>query len=163
MANSDPLHALRDIHLPLDIGWWPLAPGWYVLIALTFIVCVAICYWVYCWRNHGLAKREALVILDKYRQNYEKAGVGTQQTTAYIAELLKRVALAYYPRNAVAGLHGQAWIDFLNKTGKNNLDFTPVSVMLLELPFKADQPINIKPLFTRAALWIKQRGVPCLH
>ena len=26
---------LRDLHLPEAIGWWPLAPGWWVVIALV--------------------------------------------------------------------------------------------------------------------------------
>ena len=26
---------LRDLHLPEVIGWWPLAPGWWFLIALA--------------------------------------------------------------------------------------------------------------------------------
>ena len=25
---------LRDLHLPEAIGWWPLAPGWWVLLAM---------------------------------------------------------------------------------------------------------------------------------
>ena len=28
---------LRDLHLPEGIGWWPLAPGWWVVIALVMI------------------------------------------------------------------------------------------------------------------------------
>ena len=28
---------LRDLHLPDAIGWWPLAPGWWVLIALSLL------------------------------------------------------------------------------------------------------------------------------
>ena len=26
---------LRDLHLPEPVGWWPLAWGWWILIALA--------------------------------------------------------------------------------------------------------------------------------
>ena len=28
---------LRDLHLPEAIGWWPLAPGWWILIAIALV------------------------------------------------------------------------------------------------------------------------------
>ncbi|MBL4711699.1 MAG: DUF4381 domain-containing protein [Gammaproteobacteria bacterium] len=28
---------LKDIHLPEPILWWPLAPGWWMVIALLFV------------------------------------------------------------------------------------------------------------------------------
>ena len=31
--NDDAL-PLRDLQLPETVGWWPLAPGWWVLITL---------------------------------------------------------------------------------------------------------------------------------
>ena len=38
MASSvDPLTQLHDIHIPADIGWWPLAVGWYLLALGIFL------------------------------------------------------------------------------------------------------------------------------
>ncbi|MBT3527943.1 MAG: DUF4381 domain-containing protein, partial [Porticoccaceae bacterium] len=34
MMQGDPLAELRGIHLPDPISWWPLAPGWWVLIVI---------------------------------------------------------------------------------------------------------------------------------
>ena len=28
---------LRDLHLPEAIGWWPLAPGWWLVIAIALV------------------------------------------------------------------------------------------------------------------------------
>jgi hypothetical protein len=35
MMQADSLAQLRDIQLPEPISWWPLAPGWWVLIILA--------------------------------------------------------------------------------------------------------------------------------
>ncbi|MEM8682735.1 MAG: DUF4381 domain-containing protein [Pseudomonadota bacterium] len=31
---------IRDLHLPPEISWWPLAPGWWVILAIVAIVLV---------------------------------------------------------------------------------------------------------------------------
>ena len=33
--NNDPLAQLRDIRLPVEPDWWPLAFGWWIVAALT--------------------------------------------------------------------------------------------------------------------------------
>ena len=35
MMQQDPLSQLRDIHLPQSGGFWPPAPGWWLLIAIA--------------------------------------------------------------------------------------------------------------------------------
>ena len=61
---------LRDLHLPEAIGWWPLAPGWWVELA---IVVVALGYGAWRmykrWRFHA-PRRYALreFCPDRHRQ-----------------------------------------------------------------------------------------------
>lgn len=159
MANSEPLAQLRDIHLPDPIGWWPLAPGWYGLMAL--ILLIIFLFFCYLYKRHlnAIPKKQALILLKNYTEQYEK-DKNAQLASARISELLKRVALVYYPRSKVASMHGDEWIQFLNQTAKG-IDFKPVYSMLLETPFKPAESMNIQPLIVRAEKWIKQRGVPC--
>ncbi|CAM4382857.1 MAG: hypothetical protein LEGION0403_FIIPPAGN_00720 [Legionella sp.] len=161
MANqSDPLTQLKDIHLPGAIGWWPLAPGWYALITLLILLVVVLAAYIYRRHHYALAKKQALVLLASYQKNYEKEH-NTPSSSAQISELLRRVALVYYPRTEVASLHGDAWLQFLNQTS-NGIDFNAIRALLLDAPFKAtDTSIDLSPLFTHAKRWIKQRGVPC--
>ncbi|MCW8409199.1 DUF4381 domain-containing protein [Legionella sp. PATHC035] len=159
MANTDPLAQLKDIHLPTPIGWWPLAPGWYILMGLILFIAILLAYGAYKRHRHALAKKHALLLLNDYLKNYEKEQ-NSSLASARISELLRRVALVYYPRERVASLHGEEWLEFLNETSKG-LDFNLVKDMLLAAPFKTGETMDLKPLFTTAQLWIKQRRVPC--
>ncbi|MCL9682950.1 DUF4381 domain-containing protein [Legionella maioricensis] len=159
MAKADALAQLKDIHLPESIGWWPLAPGWYVVMLLALFLLIAVACWAYKRHANALAKNQALELLNSYKEQYEKEG-NAQLASARISELLRRVALVYYPRAEVASLHGDAWVAFLNQTGKG-VDFEPVKSMLLDSPFKTSETVNLKPLIMRAQRWIKQRGAPC--
>lgn len=160
MAEPDPLTQLRDIHLPDPVGWWPLAPGWYVLMIVLLLILMFISYRIYQRQVNGLAKNKALGLLKIYKDQYDKDR-NAQIASARISELLRRVALVYYPRAQVASIHGDDWIQFLNTTSKN-IDFRPVKAMLLDSPFKTAETVHLKPLFFRADQWIKQRGKPCL-
>ena len=165
MVNSPPeLSQLRDIHLPDPISWWPLAPGWYLLLLIILIFVTILFLIVGRYYRNGRAKRQALHLLDQYLKDYQRApDLSTSIFSTNIAELLKRVALAYYPRSQVASLQGDAWIQFLNCTAKG-VDFYSVREALLELPYQPGKKYDLRPLFTVARQWIKrQRGKLCLN
>lgn len=116
MRNSDPasLENLHDIVTPGPTPWWPPAPGWYVLIVLLVII---FAWWSVrrmqrWWGNRY--RREALAILQEMRVRESESPASTLME---LDQLLKRVALAAWPRETVAPLSGQAWIDFLRTTG----------------------------------------------
>jgi len=95
------LGRLNDIVLPPDIPWWPLAPGWYGLLLLL----IAACLWL-------LWKRWRSWRADAYRRAALRA-LAAQQDAAAVAELLRRTALAFTPRETVAGMAGETWADWL--------------------------------------------------
>ena len=157
MANVSPLSQLRDIHLPDAVSWWPPAVGWYGLLCVG-IVFIVLAMRV-AWRIHSRVKpkRQALKLLSQYRSHFVMHA-NVSLTCARVSELLKRVALTYFPRQQVAGLTGKAWIDFLSQTSKG-CDFFAVTEELLELPYHTvDTPRDLEPLFKLASQWIKQRS-----
>ncbi|XZE52201.1 DUF4381 domain-containing protein [Planctomycetaceae bacterium SH139] len=105
--NSDPasLENLRDIAQPPPVSWWPPALGWWVLLAAIVIAAgfVALRGWR---RRKARAYRRAAV------RELESA-----QSIAEIAALLKRTALAAYPRSEIASLSGKTWCQWLQETG----------------------------------------------
>lgn len=161
MAEADVLNQLKDIHLPNPVGLWPLAVGWYLLAFFVVLLGIALVYYLRKRALHAKPKQLALDLLDTYSAQYQQAR-NSQVTSAQISELLRRVALAYFPRDEVASLHADAWIAFLNRTGKN-IDFWPVQTLLLESPFKEAEDVDMQPLLQCAKRWIKQRRKRCLN
>lgn len=162
MASYHPdLAQLRDIHLPDAIGYWPPAPGFYILGICVLAVLIGGGFLLIRHILNGRSKRQALRVLETYRQDYLKQS-NSQLSAAQISELLKRVALVYYPRERVASLQGDAWVDFLTQTARN-IDFKPVRALLVECPFQPPQPLDLRPLFNQAKSWIKQRRGRCLN
>jgi hypothetical protein len=104
---------LRDIHLPELLGIWPLAPGWWLLIAtLTLFLALRIHTAFRRWR-HNAPRRRALRELTRIRLEYDR-GVDLVTLGKALSELLRRAMLAYAPRQDVAGLTGKRWLEWLD-------------------------------------------------
>ncbi|PMN90581.1 DUF4381 domain-containing protein [Enterovibrio norvegicus] len=93
---------LADIHLQTAPGIWPLAWGWWLVIAATLAVIIMIVMWLRARAKKTRAQKEALQTLN------------TVTSLADMNALLKRAALSYFNREHVAGLTGAAWLRFLD-------------------------------------------------
>lgn len=112
-ATDDALSALRDIHLPEAVPLWPPAPGWWVAAGLLVAVAVALRLVVLRRRRSvALAALRELERLDRDHEQSRDAGVYAVRLSA----LLRRVALARFPRREVASLHGAEWVEFLSRS-----------------------------------------------
>ena len=162
MDKAKELSQLRDIHLPEPIGWWPPAPGWYFLAILILVALIVAIIFLTRHYLNGRARRQALRLLETYQQQYLEHHINHQLIAARLSELLKRVALVYFPREKVASLQGESWIAFLNDTGKG-LNFNAVQRELLELPYQSEVACDFQPLFGLVRTWIRQRRGQCLN
>ena len=101
LQSSGPLARLQDIHLPEPIGWWPSAPGWWLL---TVLVVVALTFTIICIvRKHrnNLYRRQALAELEYlYRSNKSHPAIFSHQLLA----LIRRTTIAAYPAAQLAPL-----------------------------------------------------------
>lgn len=112
MSDPSDLFNLRDIVLPPEVLSWPLSPGWWIVAAagLALAGCVAATAAVRYRQN--AYRREALQALEGIGRLAEPAAA------RQISAILKRAALAAYPRGQVAQLSGAAWLAFLDRTGR---------------------------------------------
>ena len=126
---------LRDLHLPEAIAWWPLAPGWWVVIALMLL---ALGYLARIWlgkRRRSAARRHALKQLARLMADFEQHGDVVAFSSA-MSELLRRTMLAYAPRKEVAGLTGAEWLAWLDRDLDQPRFQGDVGRKLLELPYR---------------------------
>ncbi len=126
---------LRDLHLPDPVGWWPLAPGWWFVIALLLIGLAGLTAYLYRrWQFHA-SRRHALRELARYESAYlehrNPVLLGKQ-----LSELLRRGMLAYAPRAEVAGLTGEAWLQWLDRGMPVPYFHTEGGKSLLDLPYR---------------------------
>ncbi len=120
MDKTAPVLELRDIHLPSDPSIWPLAVGWWILIAIAIIVA----YLVYKkWlkrkqlkQTNQLLQSELLSIRENFKQHQDK-----HRLAADISDLLKRFVRHVLEDSNATSLTGQDWINYLNSRVKSDV------------------------------------------
>ncbi len=139
-AANPALASLQDIQTPVEIGLWPIAYGYWILIVIAFVSSIAILVYLNKRRKHNAAKRAALVELaelDLKAANY----------IANVSAVLKRAAMSYCQRDLVASLSGSAWHKWLSQQVKQ----PPTELCeLLSLSFQRE------PLTESQAITLKQ-------
>ncbi len=117
MSLENPLVNLKDIHLPPPVSFWPPAPGWWILAVLLISSFFIGGVWFYRQHKKRKPKTEALRLLKDLQILY----LNSQDEVASLrslSNLLRRTALTFHDKDAVASLQGSSWLEFLDKTGK---------------------------------------------
>ena len=129
---------LRDLHLPEAIGWWPLAPGWWLVVALLLTGLAWLILRAWRTRQFYAARRYALRALAtaeaEYLTNRDPVALGQN-----VSSLLHRGMLAYAPRAEVAGLTGDSWLKWLDRGLPVPYFHTEGGKSLLQLPYRDPQ------------------------
>ena len=132
---------LRELHLPEVIGWWPLAPGWWFLIALAVLGLGYLLYKAFLKWRWNAARRMALRELARVQGEYQ-SGLDAVTLATELSELLRRTMLAYARRDEVAGLTGKRWLQWLDH-GLDDAPFSSGSGQVLgSLPYQSREQIG---------------------
>ena len=104
------LEQLRDIRLPDEISWWPIADAWWLLAIVTVLV-IAITGLLIVRRRRSLrfnAMRELQLL-----RNDEQLQQQPLMLAARAGELLKRIVLRNPNDQSSASLSGDQWSQLL--------------------------------------------------
>ncbi|WP_170557212.1 DUF4381 domain-containing protein [Ruegeria atlantica] len=138
----DLLDMLEPAPAPEPISMMPQTWGWGIL---AVILVGFIAFGIYALARHRQ--------LNAYRREALAELAASDNDPAKVAEIVRRTALAAYPRRQVAALHGDDWINFLKQNAENISFSENERRQLLEAPYKETKP---DPELTKLAHdWIK--------
>ncbi len=141
---------LRANHLPDPISFWPLAAGWWILLAIIILAVSVGIYFILKHRKANAFRRDAL-------QSLEAIPL-TPQFPAEANTLLKQVCLSHpnTPEH-IAGAAGSTWKDFLIEN-TNAFDDSKAS-WLSTVAYQENSAITdieVQQLKAACKEWIKQ-------
>lgn len=147
------LDKLKDVQSPHAISMWPETIAWYIVFALAFVV---LAWLVIRFLRSFFRKRRqkyALILL------HDAAGKYAENSSLAIAEistLLRRIALAKFKRENVAGLKNTAWLKFLDHQLHTHEFSTGIGQILITAPYQKNVDIDISALSNLVERWIKR-------
>lgn len=157
MQPADPLAQLHDIVLPQAVGWWPLAWGWWVLLALLTSFAALVIF--YRQRDkkrqhYRLAARNELDnLLRKYQQDKNAANYLQQ-----LSILLRRSAISAQPHTFPVDVKGEAWLQWLDNNCPETKEGFSIGSgrALLTGPYEAHPDIDVNAVHALVKLWLRQ-------
>ena len=156
MNSQDPLAKLHPLREPELIGWWPLAPGWWLLVVLALLCVAALTYFMVRRYRAKAYRRRALTQLQQLHQAYQ-ADDDASRYIGQINALLKSVALISYPHREVAACNGEEWRVFLNSSMNGTEQFQATFVTAA---YQRDCPdMDMAQVHRVAQTWIKRHEV----
>ncbi len=149
----EPVHELRDIHLPEPIGWWPPALGWWISAGLLILAIGLILFWFVRRHRRLSIQRLALAELERIEHHYREHADNACFTEA-ISALLRRVAISVMPRHVAAGLTGQEWLMHLDELAGEPYFNNDLGQRLIHAAYRPDPDIDVDALLEVSRCWI---------
>jgi Domain of unknown function (DUF4381) len=154
------LHGMQEVSLPAPVSWMPQTTAWKVLlIALCLGLIVRVYYFgLKVWRN-----RYRKVALTRLK---ELEGLSDQsELLRELAALLKATSLQAFPREQVASLTGDSWLEFLSESNAKVSFQDSVGLLLVTQSYQNTTGAELKPndlslLIAKARVWIKAHQNP---
>lgn len=131
---------LRDIHLPGDPSFWPLAPGWWLLLILVLLIGA---WLVLKLLRRMRQKKHQQQILNEYTVLETKLlNNPNNEAIANINIFLRRLAISKYPRSDIASLTGANWLQFLDESGNTQEFSKGIGRILVDAPYQSGELKN---------------------
>ena len=111
--DAGSLSNLRDLAMPPAIPFWPPAAGIWILAAALLAILAIVAWRVFMTYRANAYRRAALAEVDALEHALQGGSLRSQAIPTRVFSILKRTALAAFPRSVVASLSGNAFVSFL--------------------------------------------------
>ena len=152
--TADPVAGLIDIPLPREVSLWPQT--WEARLATALLlVAIVTSVWRFArYRRVNRYRREALAELNAVRRS---SADDRSDRLARLSMLVRRTALAAFPREQVAPLTGPAWLAFLDRRYGGQEFSKGVGRLLVNGPYRQIPPddAELQSLVDLVRRWIR--------
>jgi hypothetical protein len=157
---ADPVAGLIDIPLPRQVSLWPQTWPLRITIVILLAVIVVALWRSLHWRRVNKYRREALAELNRMERTFDVDQVSAEFVDG-LSVLVRRTALAAFPRETVAPLTGPAWLAFLDRTSGGREFSQGPGRLLASLPYQGATPgcAEISSLTGLIRNWIRNHHV----
>jgi hypothetical protein len=162
-ANA--LQQLRDIRLPGSAGWWPPAPGWW-LLAAAGLLCLVLA--VRAWQRWQQRNRRWQTAQRELAALQAQSKTPLQNSPAWFSRLnalLKRVARDIYPLQPIVALSGDDWVAFLQHSSANAVEAEDLVATMVNACWQPHTSCDPQHALAFAGRWLQDhkkqlRGAP---
>jgi hypothetical protein len=111
--TDDPVAGLIDIPLPQEVSLWPETWASRIAVVVLLVTAVVAIWRFISYRRANRYRREALAELTRIASAPDTV---PNELAAQLSLLVRRTALAAFPRQQIAPLNGAAWLAFLDQS-----------------------------------------------
>lgn len=144
------LELMHGLVMPDPVPWSPETPGWWILFGWLLGMLFIAGYSFVQQRRRNRYRRQALAVLSAIDREVD---LHPAESAQRIAALLKRTALAAYPRQQVASLFGGEWAKFLVATTNHDRQVAEAADRLAAAAYRDDA--DGRELIGPARRWIR--------
>ena len=147
---------LKELKLPDAISWWPLAPGWWILLVLVIGLLFCAIFLLRKWWLSNQDRRETLRLLKSVYAQWQ-AGGRSQEYILQVNTALKCFCRDRFPE--ALSLSGESWINFLNRRAGITLFDGDIAKALAQgayMPEQDDRQIPAQQIMQASLSWLKK-------
>lgn len=136
--QQQPEIILRDIHQLPSPPFWPLAPGWWLALAMVLLIGSAIAFWL-------RRRRQKRLAVEKIFDDAMAEAVDAPAQVAAMSALLRRASRRH--RSDADVLDGNTWLEALDEGAKLPLFQSEAGRLMLDGGYRRDiDPADVEVL-----------------